>query len=399
MIFEYIREPDGENLLRARDAFKYAEDIMIYMGWGSTAGRGYINRRLYRLYTGLVVAFTLYVPVLFVQSLMWTIDISHADTLFTTLEVFFNAPAYTIKSAIMLHNRWRVDKAKDLLDVMSERCVTYEDRVKVHQLAASCNYITCIYRVIYTIPTSLNLFYSVSQGFPPLNLYNPFVDWHENTLSLWIAALCEYFLQIFAIHAFMVMDATPLIFGLTVRSYTKWLIERVERLRNDPKMNEDQNYQELVLCIKDHQLIVEYCENMRPLISRALFVQYATASLVMASSLVHLVTFADLVSGITTTIYMVSSLFQTFPFSYICEQIVEDCEHLSMTIFHSNWIGATGAYTSALKYFIHRVQQPIQFLGGGVFPICLNVNIQVAKFAFSLTTFVQQMSVFENFDR
>lgn len=121
-----------------------------------------------------------------------------------------------------------------------------------------------------------------------------------------------------------------------------------------------------------------YSENMRPLISIALFVQYTTASLVMASSLVHLVTFADMVSGVTTTIYMISCMFQTFPISYICEQIVEDCELLSRAIFHSNWIGAPTAYTSALKYFIHRTQQPIQFIAGGVFLICLNVNIQVS---------------------
>ncbi|XP_043863366.1 odorant receptor 98a isoform X2 [Drosophila mojavensis] len=288
MIFKYIRKPDGENLLIAREAYKYVDDIMVFLGWGSTEGRGKINRRIYRLYTVLVVIFSLYLPFLFAQSLMLTIDISHADTLFTTLEVFFNGPAYTIKSAIMLRNRWRVDKAKDMLDVMSERLVTYEERVRVHRLAVTCNYITLLYR---------------------------------------------------------------------------------------------------------------YSENMRPLISIALFVQYTTASLVMASSLVHLVTFADMVSGVTTTIYMISCMFQTFPISYICEQIVEDCELLSRAIFHSNWIGAPTAYTSALKYFIHRTQQPIQFIAGGVFLICLNVNIQVAKFAFSLTTFVQQMSVFENFDR
>ncbi|XP_017861108.1 PREDICTED: odorant receptor 42b-like [Drosophila arizonae] len=369
------------------------------LGWGSTASYSYMKKQLYRVWTGLVVAFTLYVPVLFVQSLMWTIDISHADTLFTSLEVFFNAPAYTIKSTIMLLNRWRVDKAKDLLDVMSERCVTYEERVEVHKLATRCNYIICVYHVIYFIPTSLNLAYAISTGIPPLNLYNPFVDWRDGTRSLWIASILEYFLQVFAIYATLALDATPLIFGLTVRAYIKWLHVRVERLRMQTDMTEDENYEELVLCIKDHKLILDYCENMRPLISRTMFVQYATVSLVLASTLIHLVSFADLISGITTAIYMTASLFQTFPFSYTCDLIVEDCENLALAIFHSHWMGSSRPYKSALVYFIHKVQQPIIFLGGGVFPICLNINIQVAKFAFSLMTFVQQMSIFENFEK
>ncbi|XP_030241843.1 odorant receptor 42b-like isoform X4 [Drosophila navojoa] len=399
MIFEYIREPDGENLLAARDGYKYVDDIIVFLGWASVEGRGYIYRRLYRLYTVLVVIFSLYVPVLFVMSLMWTIDISHADTLFTTLEVFFNGPSYTIKSCIMLHNRWRVDKAKDMLDVMSERMVTYEERVKLHRLAVSSNYITITYRIVYMVPTTLNLIHSLYKGYPPLNLYNPFVDWHKDTLSLWIAAFCDYLLQIFAVHVFIGSDSMLLIFGSTMRSYTQWLKDRIEELRNNPEMTEDENYQQLVQCIKDHKLLVDYCENMRPLISRTMFVQYATVSLVLASTLIHLVSFADLISGITTAIYMTASLFQTFPFSYTCDLIVEDCENLALAIFHSHWMGASRPYKSALVYFIHKVQQPIIFLGGGVFPICLNINIQVAKFAFSLMTFVQQMSIFENFEK
>ncbi|XP_015022167.2 odorant receptor 42b [Drosophila mojavensis] len=399
MKFKYLREAEGENLFHSRHAYKYLDYMLRNLGWGSTASYSYMKKQLYRVWTGLVVAFTLYVPVLFVQSLMWTIDISHADTLFTSLEVFFNAPAYTIKSTIMLLNRWRVDKAKDLLDVMSERCVTYEERVEVHKLATRCNYIIFVYHVIYFIPTSLNLAYAISTGIPPLNLYNPFVDWRDGTRSLWIASILEYFLQVFAIYATLALDATPLIFGLTVRAYIKWLHVRVERLRMQTDMTEDENYEELVLCIKDHKLILDYCENMHPLISRTMFVQYATVSLVLASTLIHLVSFADLISGITTAIYMTASLFQTFPFSYTCDLIVEDCENLALAIFHSHWMGSSRPYKSALVYFIHKVQQPIIFLGGGVFPICLNINIQVAKFAFSLMTFVQQMSIFENFEK
>ncbi|XP_030079652.1 odorant receptor 42b-like [Drosophila hydei] len=257
MKLKYLREADGENLFDSRYAYKYLDYMLRNLGWGSTTSYSYMKKQLYRVWTGLVVAFTLYVPVLFVQSLMWTIDISHADTLFTSLEVFFNAPAYTIKSTIMLLNRWRVDKAKDLLDVMSRRCVTYEDRVEVHKLVTRCNYIICLYHVIYFIPTSLNLAYAISSGIPPLNLYNPFVDWRDGTRSLWIASILEYFLQVFAIYATLALDATPLIFGLTVRAYIKWLHVRVERLRTQTDMTEEENYEELVLCIKDHKLILE----------------------------------------------------------------------------------------------------------------------------------------------
>ncbi|KAL7728814.1 hypothetical protein ACLKA6_004168 [Drosophila palustris] len=175
----------------------------------------------------------------------------------------------------------------------------------------------------------------------------------------------------------------------------KLLIQRVEILRNDPESNEDNNYEELVQCIMDHKLILEHCANMRPVISSSLFVQFTVMGLVLACTLIQLMFFANFLTALASIWYMVGNVLQSFPICLTCDQILEDCDELSLAIFHSNWIGADRRYTTTLKHFIHNAQQPIQFLSGGVLPICLATYSQMVKMGFSLITFVRQMNIFE----
>jgi len=120
-----------------------------------------------------------------------------------------------------------------------------------------------------------------------------------------------------------------------------------------------------------------YCGNMRPVISRSLFVQFTAMGFVLACTLINLMFFANFLTALSLTWYMATCVLQSFPICLTCDQILEDCNKLSLTIFHSNWIGAERRYTSALKHFIHNAQQPIRFMGGGVLPICLATYSQV----------------------
>ncbi|KAM8706805.1 hypothetical protein ACLKA7_010979 [Drosophila subpalustris] len=117
--------------------------------------------------------------------------------------------------------------------------------------------------------------------------------------------------------------------------------------------------------------------------------------LILDCNLIQLMFFANFLTALASIWYTVGNVLQSFPICLTCDQILEDCDELSLTIFHSNWIGADRLYTTTLKHFIHNAQQPIQFLGGGVLPICLATYSQMVKMAFSLITFVRQMNIFE----
>jgi len=95
--------------------------------------------------------------------------------------------------------------------------------------------------------------------------------------------------------------------------------------------------------------------------------------------------------------FIMAICMESFPCCMLCEHLIEDCVQVSDALFHSNWLTADRRYKSALLYFMHRVQQPIQFTAGAIFPISVQSNIAVAKFAFTIITIVKQMNLGEKF--
>lgn len=112
--------------------------------------------------------------------------------------------------------------------------------------------------------------------------------------------------------------------------------------------------------------------------------------------------------------YINGLMVQTFPFCFVCDLLKKDCELLVSAIFHSNWINSSRSYKSSLRYFLKNAQKSIAFTAGSIFPISTGSNIkvssskfyklkahryiyicvfQVAKLAFSVVTFVNQLNI------
>ncbi|XP_062123398.1 odorant receptor 42b-like [Drosophila sulfurigaster albostrigata] len=194
-------------------------------------------------------------------------------------------------------------------------------------------------------------------------------------------------------------DIYPVIYGLTIRLHINLLIKRIELLRCDDNRSEEEHYEELTGCIKDHKRLLEYCNILRPLISRIIFVQFIMVGIIFGLCMTNLFFFADMWTCISTMSYIFGCIFQTFPFCYICNMMEDAVSDLTLSIFQSNWLGAPRRYKSSLLYFMHQSQQPIKFTAGSIFEISLATNINLAKFAFTVVTIVQQFNLAEKLDR
>lgn len=78
-----------------------------------------------------------------------------------------------------------------------------------------------------------------------------------------------------------------------------------------------------------------------------------------------------------TFVFIMVLMIETFPFCFISELIADDCIDLTHAIFHSDWVSASKRYKATLAFFLHQTQQPIVFIAGGIFPICMRTNIEV----------------------
>ncbi|XP_060648734.1 odorant receptor 42b-like [Drosophila nasuta] len=282
---------------------------------------------------------------------------------------------------------------------MDKSCTKNAEKLQIHRSVVLCNSIFFIIFVIYNMYSVSTLSTALINGVAPWNVYNPILNWRDGTWELLLSSLIEFILVYFPAVYNNAADIYPVIYGLTIRLHINLLIKRIELLRCDDNRSEEEHYEELTGCIKDHKRLLEYCNILRPLISRIIFVQFIMVGIIFGLCMTNLFFFADMWTCISTMSYIFGCIFQTFPFCYICNMMEDAVSDLTLSIFQSNWLGAPRRYKSSLLYFMHQSQQPIKFTAGSIFEISLATNINLAKFAFTVVTIVQQFNLAEKLDR
>ncbi|KAI8036548.1 odorant receptor 42b [Drosophila gunungcola] len=396
MVFKLIRPAPLTERVRSRDGCIYLYRAMKFIGW--LPPKEGVLRYLYLLWTLMTFVWsTTYLPLGFLGSYMTQIKSFSPGEFLTSLQVCFNAYGSSVKVAITYSMLWRLIKAKSLLDQLDLRCTSMEEREKIHRVVARSNHAFLIFTIVYCGYAGSTYLSSVLSGRPPWQLYNPFIDWHDGHLKLWVASTLEYVVMSGAVLQDQLSDTYPLIYTLILRAHMDMLRERIRRLRSDETLSEANSYDELVKCVMDHKLILRYCEIIKPVISGTIFTQFLLCGLVLGLTLINVFFFSDLWTGIASFMFVITILLQVFSFCYTCNLIMDDCESLTHALFQSNWVGASRRYKTTLLYFLQNVQQPIVFIAGGIFPISMSSNISVAKFAFSVITITKQMNIADKF--
>lgn len=157
---------------------------------------------------------------------------------------------------------------------------------------------------------------------------------------------------------------------------------------------------------------------MRPVMSRTIFVQFLLIGIVLGIILINVLYFSNVYRAVSSLVFFTGVMLETFPFCYFCDSLADDCVELSNLLCQSNWIDAEPKYKLTLKIFLLSLQQPIIFIAGGIIRISVNSNInvsafttilwfydlflihfnsQVAKFAFSVMTIVQNLNLADKF--
>lgn len=120
------------------------------------------------------------------------------------------------------------------------------------------------------------------------------------------------------------------------------------------------------------------CHTIYPIISGTIFVQFALIGLVLGFTLINIFFFSNFARGLSSSAFGLAVLMETFPFSYSCNLLMDDCDELANGLFHSNWIDAEKRYKQTLIFFMQQAQKHIVFIAGGIIPIAMNSNITVS---------------------
>ncbi|KAH8407131.1 hypothetical protein KR222_007771 [Zaprionus bogoriensis] len=415
-VFSRIKVAPLTEKVATRDGCIYMYFVMKIIGW--IPPKEGLRRKLYRLWTFTTFVFGgVYLPM--GLALSYTLEFNNftPDEFLTSLQVGLNSVGAPIKSFIVFINLWRLRKTEDILDELDKRVQGDAERQKVHERVSFTNYVFLGFNIVYNMYAFSTYLSYVLSGRPPWSVYNPFLDWRKNWISLWTEATFEYIIMTFAVTQDLIADTYLVVFILLIRGHFDLLKKRVFNLRTDPNKTEEENYEDLVNCIRDHKKIIEWvvelilfncilkysvptnrcCTNIRPMISGTIFVQFALIGSVLGLTLINIFFFSDIWRGLASFVFVIAVLMETFPFCYNCNLLMDDSDELANELFHSNWVGAEPRYKQTLIHFMHQAQQYILFIAGGIIPINMSSNFTVAKFAFSIITIVREMNLAEQF--
>ncbi|KAH8417707.1 hypothetical protein KR222_004505 [Zaprionus bogoriensis] len=415
--FKLIQPTPISQAVRSRDCCNYLNRTMLYIGW-IPPDRG-PRRYIYLMWTCCVLALaTIYSPIGFMLSLCMSLESFSLGELLGLLQISINVLGTSAKALSLLTQLSQLRQTQTVLDRLDERLHNDEDRWKIHVAVTRCNCTFLCYGILYSLyALSIGVAGALTGQLPWL-IYNPLFDWRNGRLNFWLQSLLEYIIIGMTVAITLIEDAYSIVFILIFRAHADILKDHIRQLRTDPQQSEAKNYEDLVDCIVDHQLILECCQLMRPAITRTIFVHFLLIGIVLGMNLINLSHFQDIYHSASAIFYLLGILVESFPLCYQCDGLAEDCKDLSNLLAQSHWIDAEPRYKSTLRTFLYHLQQSIVFTAGGIFPITLNSNIrvsetidieiyiifvsihiffQVAKFAFSVITVVERKNLLDRF--
>ncbi|XP_022226452.2 odorant receptor 22a-like [Drosophila obscura] len=378
---------------RSRDAFVYLDRCQKIFGWTAPDNKKWrIPYIIWGISLNMLLIFLL--PISMLVSYIQMFKSFTAGEFLSSLEITVNMYGCVLKCLYTIWGYRGFKAARRVLDDLDLRCTSDEERSSVHRCVALGNMCYVFYHMVYSGFVVVSWTGYILMGRHAWLMYLPGLDPEKN---FFVSSLCEMLLMGSCVTMDQCTDVSPLAHMLMARCHIVLLKDRLSKLRSDPSKNEQQHHEELSKCIQDHRLILDYVNKLRPVFSGTIFVQFLLIGIVLGLSLINIMFFSTLWTGIGTACFMFCVLLETFPFCYVCNTIIEDCRELSECLFQSNWLAANRKYKSTLIYFLHNLQQPIVLTAGGVFPISMQTNLSMVKLAFSVVTIIRQFNLADKF--
>ncbi|XP_016994939.2 odorant receptor 22a-like [Drosophila takahashii] len=392
-LFPYIKEKPLNERVQSRDAFIYLERVMWTFGWTEPYEKRWTG--VYNVWCFMTsIVFFILLPISIVVEYVHRFRSFSVGEFLSSLEIGVNMYGCSFKSTYTLFGQRNVRRAKLVLDRLDERCSRDEEKSMVHRYVALGNFCHVLYHTCYWVYVLTNFVGFLLLGHHAWRMFIPMLKSDEHFL---ISSVAEFLLMLYVVTMDQCSDVCPMVSMLMARCHINLLRNRVMHLRSNPETGADEDLEELTKCIQDHRLILDYVNILRPVFSGTIFVQFLLIGVVLGLSMINVMFFSTFWTGLGTCLFMFDVCMETFPFCYLCNMIIDDCQKLSDSLFQSNWMTADRRYKSTLMFFLHNLQQPIILTAGGVFPICMQTNLSMVKLAFSVVTVIKQFNIAEKF--
>lgn len=210
------------------------------------------------IWTIFINAFvTVYLPIGFLLSFLTRISNFSPSEFLTSLQISVNCFGCSLKMVVLLFLYKRLIKGTKFMDKLDLRVSEPEDKEQIRKIVAFSNRSHIMFAVLFLTYAGSTFLTAVTNGRPPYQVYNPFMEWTERPLYFVIQAGVEYFMIDFHCYQQALLDSYPVIYITIIRTHLHILTRRIRKLGQDSKLSSDERYEALVQCVLDHKNIME----------------------------------------------------------------------------------------------------------------------------------------------
>ncbi|XP_039958372.1 odorant receptor 7a-like [Bactrocera tryoni] len=317
-------------------------------------------------------------------------DTSMTATL-TNFQASLNVLLLPFKALVIAINFKRLRSVEEIFENLDKFYVREEERLEIKDCEKACRSLFFTFSIFYAMYGAISWlvsFFALNQE----TFWFPFIDWIPYQP---LRHCLQFFFDVVIIHFLLQTNVTSDTFPATyiraLRTHIKLLTGRVSRLGTNSDFNDEQNFRELVACIASHQQILQVADIVGSILSLTIFLQLTFAAAILCVCMLNIFIFADPIHKVITIVYYLVVLMQTVPSCYQASMLEADCAKLPDAIFHCNWLDRDKRFRKLIIYFLHRAQREITFTGIKLFRINLSTNLSIAKFSFTLYTFINEM--------
>ncbi|CAD7085730.1 unnamed protein product [Hermetia illucens] len=188
-------------------------------------------------------------------------------------------------------------------------------------------------------------------------------------------------------------DTFPAVYMLVLTSHVKTLNIRIRKLGMDSAKSCKDNCQELIQCIKDQQILIEYFHMVRKATSAAIFLQFFVTGIgVCVTAVCAFFANGNLFEIIYLAEYSLCIILEIFLYCYFGNELADESNRMSGAIYSCNWTNQDKSFRKNLLIFLQSTQTNMMIVAGGIFPVDLSTFVSVMKSSYSLFAVLMQMT-------
>ncbi|KAM7344689.1 odorant receptor 2a-like [Cochliomyia hominivorax] len=342
---------------------------------------------IYSITTNIVAGIGL--PVTMLVNLYF---ITSWEEVVENLSMSFSIAIVPCKQLVILLNRRRLYKSDKYLKPLDERSShDPKDRMNILMAIRTCH----IYFLIFTLS-----YFFVTVGFAYIGwnkhslVYSGwFPEWFSSPYANYVAAfIYQDFAQTFMVFENGNNDAYPLCYLVLMVAHLETLAERIKRIGNGKAQHSiEENTEELKRCLNDHKNLLNYFDNVRPVISATCFLQFLVTAFALCLTAINLMAFdRDITQQFFAIVYLCIIVIQVFPICWHVNVLMEKSDYLTTAMYSCNWMDQNNKFRKMLIIFMQRSQITNTVLAGNLAPVTLQTFLAIIRFSFSMYTIFSQ---------